>query len=320
MSKIVSVTRILNEDDIVECFVRHNSCHVDHMLLLDDGSTDRTLAILRALKEEGLPLTIFSSPSVTFDEFGKNTWAYQAASQLFGAGWVVFIDADEFISTPGSVLLRALLPPGAQAIKVRLVNYGQTEGDDLAEIIVPKRLRWQNFVPTNVHKLMLRGGLPDIVIGGGNHCAYDVKGQLPAEESRDIAYAHYPRRNGWQILQKIAAGWLKVTASGHDVVNEGHSSHYRSPFATLRDKPEEILYSKTFFTEEFPLSEAVEAPLDYLGGNLKYYEHADPAAKSVRIFLNAVEALAMQHGRLLDELPDAKNLVQNWNNSRRFLF
>jgi hypothetical protein len=37
----VSVTRVLNEDDVVEAFVRHSCAHVDHMLLADGrGGSD----------------------------------------------------------------------------------------------------------------------------------------------------------------------------------------------------------------------------------------------------------------------------------------
>lgn len=290
------------------------------MLLLDDGSTDRTLPILRALKEEGFPLTVFSSPSVSFDEVGKNTWAYHAASQLFRADWVVFIDADEFISIENQFFLRDALQSSDQALTVALKNYGQTERDDLAEIVIPIRLRWQNISPTNVYKLILKAGLPDIVVGAGNHCAFDRSSQLSARASEMIWLAHYPRRNGWQILQKIVAGWLKAIAAGQQVIEAGHSSHYRSPFETLRDRPEEILYNAKFFTEEFSLSDAVEAPLEYLGGELRYYQHTDPASKAAHIFLNLLEALASRHGKLLDELPDARSLVSQWNNRRDFLF
>jgi hypothetical protein len=61
LAKIVSVTRILNEDDIVEAFVRHNAVHADHMLFLDDSSIDRTLEILQTLQVEGFPLTVFQN-------------------------------------------------------------------------------------------------------------------------------------------------------------------------------------------------------------------------------------------------------------------
>ena len=51
--KAVSVTRILNEDDIVEAFVRHNIGHLSHMIFIDNGSTDRTLLILKHLQANG---------------------------------------------------------------------------------------------------------------------------------------------------------------------------------------------------------------------------------------------------------------------------
>ena len=100
MTKIVSFTRVLNEDDIIEAFVRHHAAHVDEMLFLDNGSTDRTAEILKALQEEGFPLKLFRNYAVSFDEIAINSWGYQIASQVLGADWVVFLDADEFIATP----------------------------------------------------------------------------------------------------------------------------------------------------------------------------------------------------------------------------
>lgn len=71
--RLVSVTRILNEDDIVEAFVRHNSVGLDHMIFLDNGSSDRTLDILRALQREGVPLSVFQAISAEFDEADAST-------------------------------------------------------------------------------------------------------------------------------------------------------------------------------------------------------------------------------------------------------
>jgi hypothetical protein len=56
---LVGITRVLNEDDIVEAFVRHHATMVDHHVFVDNGSTDETIAILRALKDEGLNISVF---------------------------------------------------------------------------------------------------------------------------------------------------------------------------------------------------------------------------------------------------------------------
>jgi hypothetical protein len=318
MSKIVSVTRILNEDDIAEAFIRHHGAHVDHMLFLDNGSTDRTLDILRAMQAEGFPLSVCQSHAVSFDEIGANSWAYQVASQLLGATWVVFLDADEFISTPNSVPLQTLLPAESPGFTVKLVNYVQTEADDASEPVVPWRQRWRQAGDTGVEKLALRGGLPNIVIEAGNHGAFASGQRLTLASLPQITLAHYPRRSGWQVLQKIAAGRLKTLAAGH--AGAAHSQHYLSPFETLRDKPWEVLRDETFFTREAELGEAVEAPLAYLGGPLSYWEPSDPAMKAAAAFLHFTERLAAQHGRLVDESPQARALVEGWNAKRDFLF
>jgi glycosyltransferase involved in cell wall biosynthesis len=66
--RLITVTRVRNEDDIVEAFVRHHAVLVDHMILLDDGSTDRTPDILAALTAEGLPISVYRGQSATFVE------------------------------------------------------------------------------------------------------------------------------------------------------------------------------------------------------------------------------------------------------------
>ncbi|MDD2704084.1 MAG: glycosyltransferase family 2 protein [Acidocella sp.] len=318
MSKIVSVTRILNEDDIVEAFIRHHAAHVDHMLFLDNGSSDRTLEILREMQAEGFPLKVSQNPSVSFDEIGANTWSYQVASQILGADWVVFLDADEFIATPNSAPLVTLLPPDAPAITAKLVNYGQTREDNTDEPVVPWRMRWRDTAETHVEKLMLRGGLPNIVVEAGNHGAYSGGKKLAATLHPDITLAHYPRRNGWQIVQKMIAGRLKALAGGR--AGAAHAQHYLSPFETLRDKPWEVLLNEDFFAREFERSQAVEEPLAYLGGPLSYWQPSDPAMKAASTFLHFAERLAVQHGRLIDEAPQARTLVDGWNAKRIFLF
>jgi len=99
-----------------------------------------------------------------------------------------------------------------------------------------------------------------------------------------------------------------------------HSRHYLSPFETLRDKPWEVLLDEDFFAREFERSQAVEAPLAYLGGPLSYWQPSDPPMKAAATFLRFAERLAAQHGRLIDEAPQARTLVDAWNAKRDFLF
>ena len=82
---LIGISRVLNEDDIVEAFIRHHATMVDHHLILDNGSTDKTVDILKALKDEGLKITVFQNRSVYFNEVGYNTELFKHARNGLGA-------------------------------------------------------------------------------------------------------------------------------------------------------------------------------------------------------------------------------------------
>jgi glycosyltransferase involved in cell wall biosynthesis len=311
---VCSVTRILNEEDIVEAFVRHNAVHVSKMLFLDNGSCDGTLDILRALQAEGFAITVFQTVAAGFDEVAVNTWLYGLASQLYRADWVIFLDTDEFIDT--EILADTLTGDG---ILVEHIRYVQSAREDSAELIVPVRQRWRVPGHTGVFKMFLRGGL-DVVIEAGNHGAVQNGQALALKVTPGVRLAHYSRRDGWQNLQKIATGWLKVLAAGAAVIGENRSAHYRSPFETLREKPHELLGNKLYLDREMPEEEMEEHPLTYHGGPLRYTKSVDPALRAFRLGLNYAEQLATQHGRLLDGSPEARRLTEGFYGERKFLF
>jgi glycosyltransferase involved in cell wall biosynthesis len=322
--KLVSVTRILNEDDIVEAFVRHNARSVGHMVFLDNGSTDSTLPILRALKEEGIALSVFQSVAATFEEVPFNTWLYRLADQLHHADWVIFLDADEFVATESDSHLAAILAartPHDQAVTLALRHYFDVAEDDQSEPIVPVRMRWRMRAPTGVVKLIVRGGLQTrLTVDAGNHGGFLDGRMLAAPLEPAATLAHFPRRSGIQNLQKIAIGWLKVLAAGEAARAEGWSSHYRSPFETVRDKPHELIGNPLYLTPGVDRSIAEDAPLDYRGGALRYTTRGDPAMKAIEVGMRYAEQLARQHGRLLDQFPEARHSHAATAAERKFLF
>ncbi|MBF0561870.1 MAG: glycosyltransferase family 2 protein, partial [Alphaproteobacteria bacterium] len=95
--KIVAVSRSLNEEDIVEAFIRHHASFVDHHVILDGGSVDNTVEIITNLKNEGLNITLFSNDSPINNEHGWLTFLYKWAIEQNHADWVLFLDIDEFI-------------------------------------------------------------------------------------------------------------------------------------------------------------------------------------------------------------------------------
>ena len=57
--KICSISRIKNEEDIIETFIRYHLNFIDEMIIFEDNSSDDTYEILSKLKKENLPIHVF---------------------------------------------------------------------------------------------------------------------------------------------------------------------------------------------------------------------------------------------------------------------
>lgn len=66
--RLLGAAHVRNEADIVEAFVRHNLALLDGIAIVDHASVDATPDILRALKDEGLPIFLARDDSPAFDQ------------------------------------------------------------------------------------------------------------------------------------------------------------------------------------------------------------------------------------------------------------
>jgi hypothetical protein len=304
--RIVAVTRILNEDDIVEAFVRHHAVMVDHHLFLDNGSTDRTLDILRSLQAEGLKLTVLQNAVPFYTEVAYNTNLFKQARGMFSADWVFFLDADEFIDArhaPNGLRWQlAALNGDVNCLSVPLNNYMDLPDGDSAELNVTLRMRSREVTPpTPTMKMFVAGSLADMnaVIEAGQHDV-TLNGQsvIPFD-GHGLTLAHYFRRSGWQAISKAVLGRLKVIAAGAAECEKRRSSHYTTMYETMRDEPEKLL-NPGFMSAGYGWLDLVDDPLSYLGGPLLYTQREDPKLKAVRSLIAYAEQLAAQHGLLID--------------------
>jgi hypothetical protein len=316
--KLVAVTRILNEDDIVEAFVRHHQGTVDHHVFLDNGSTDRSVEILRSLHREGVPLTLLQVRSASFTEAQHLTTLYRYAAIAQQADWVLPLDADEFLDGRAAITdLRATLeaaPAATLAMRVPLILYLSAAEDDAAELIVPKRLTRRAVDSQNVSKIIVRGGAaaPRIEIDPGSH-GLKLDGQPCAIQAQDaFRLAHYPRRSAWQHIAKFLIGRLKAVAAGRAVLDANHADHYAPLFATMKERPHDLFYNRDFIEAINPGVQTVIDPIQYSGTALRYTERSDDRMKAVSVLAAYAEELAIQHARLIDENSAVRALVHGW--------
>lgn len=323
-TRVVAITRVLNEADIIESFIRHNRSFVDHHILLDNGSSDGTVEILNGLKEEGFPITVFKNISVTFNESDFLTSMYKKAYEEYGADWVLCLDADEFVDDRKSAggltkLLRE--KTHVDIITVQLINYIATSSDNRDEIVVPKRII-RRRAETGVFKVFINAKSlgSDICITHGSHAVFSGGKKIVNTTEKNIVLAHYPERSPFQAIAKFVRGWSKVLSTSELEIKKGTAKHYKPLYEYLLNDPEKILRNKKFMTFKDEHIVVGEDPIDYRGGDLKYTTKNDEEMRCIRCILGFYDSLAAQHRAILDNIPEARAFVRKFEGEVDKLF
>jgi glycosyltransferase involved in cell wall biosynthesis len=315
--RIVAITRVLNEADIIEAFIRHTSAFVAHHIIMDNGSSDDTINILASLKNEGLPITVYQSKSVSYNESDTLTRLYQEARKNHAPDWVLCIDSDEFLDdrqvNGGFHQFLAGIADPIDYIKIPMVFYAATSDDNQNEENVALRIT-KRLEPTEAYKIIIRGsfGDRDVCIAHGSHWA-TIGDQAPNTmvEPR-LRLAHYAERSSYQYIVKFLRGWSKVLATGQAEISNGTAYHYSTPYEMLRDKPESLLLNQHFMTFKNEHLSLTVDPIEYRGAPLRYTAKNDEAMRAVRCMMGFVDELAKQHGRILDHFAEARLAVRIW--------
>ena len=95
--KIFSITSVRDEEDIIESFVRYTLNFVDGMVINENCSSDRTLYILKKLKEEGLNIDIIEDKESHFTQAKKLTELTDYTMKKYAPDLLLSLDCDEFL-------------------------------------------------------------------------------------------------------------------------------------------------------------------------------------------------------------------------------
>jgi hypothetical protein len=128
--KVVAVLLVRDEQDIVATTIRyHRARGVDEVLVVDNGSTDRTVAILERMHRRDPAVRWTSEPGEYRQAEIVTGMAREAVAR--GADWVLPVDADEFwwsAEPLRDVLERHGRDAGLGALHCEVVNFAQERG------------------------------------------------------------------------------------------------------------------------------------------------------------------------------------------------
>ena len=216
--KIIAISMVKNEMDIIESFVRHTLSFADELLICDHQSTDATRDILEKLRAEGLPLDIRTEYRAAHVQAEVMSNFLREAAEERGADLIVPLDADEFLlpKTPGDVRasLEALSPEGVYSVNWQFyVPVGGTE----AEFLLTRPLR---RVPgeDECFKCIVGGAAvrrERLCLVEGSHSAYkrdDPHHWSVPMERFDGTLAHFYWRSEEQFRAKAVVAWMNIAA------------------------------------------------------------------------------------------------------------
>ena len=239
MPRVISITMVKNEQDIIEPFVYHNKQFVDSMIIIDNGSTDETRNILRSLMREVPGIVLADISGLAFVQQERITRLLHYCQTAYFADFIVFLDADEFIrakSRDAFVQSLSVIPKGGYGL-VPWRTFVLTP-DSIATAMqdAPNTFRYRRTEEAPVYfKAILRAdGEPctDLIVAQGSHSLSSRDGKaLLHKHLNGVELAHFPVRNPAQLTAKSIIGWMAMLARNRNW--DGASYQWRDNFESL---------------------------------------------------------------------------------------
>ena len=220
MPRIVGLSMVKNEQDIIEPFVRHNLQFVDFLVILDNNSVDGTREILSLLMKENDKVIVTDVASSAYAQSERMTLLMHSCQASLYADYFVFLDADEFIDCKSREYFEnciSKIPSGGYG-KVPWKSYVLVPTDGASENIDPPRsMSWRRRDEGEQwYKAVVRlDGLywHDLVVSQGNHSISSSDGRhVPSTVINDCFLNHYPLRSLNQFTAKCVVGWMAYLA------------------------------------------------------------------------------------------------------------
>lgn len=224
--RVAVVSMVKDEADIIELFARACLQWADHLYVVDNGSSDATEQILCALQDEGLPLTLWRYPSIDYQQSIITTAALRRVALTQGFGWVIPLDADEFLQEPADRPLRSILPhvPQGHVLALPWRTYVPLTQDWLdEEAPLTQCFGVRAFEPRSYHKVCVPVALARSgTLSMGNHEFMLQSGAQAPMVASPVTLAHVPVRSAAQLMVKSLVGSHKYSIKSNRRSGEGY--------------------------------------------------------------------------------------------------
>ena len=147
MLKIIAYLIVYNEADIIEEVVLHHINQGIQMVIIDNGSADNTLEILKRLKNENKILDYEVHPTKTYEWRSLINYGFDLTVK-HNPNWIIHLDASTILESYDSQNLlladqiREANDSGHNVINLKVYDFYPTEKDNPSEPRVVNRLKY----------------------------------------------------------------------------------------------------------------------------------------------------------------------------------
>lgn len=218
MNKIVAITMVKNEEDIIESFIRYTLTYADVILVVNHNSDDSTGEILEKLQQEGLPIYVelFTDPRHLQAEI--MTKLMYLALEQYDADIIIPLDADEFLLPfDKKMSVRKFLQRMSNEYVMtlpwyihRLKNINNVSNEFILNLPAIRTSNPHKMLKIMVGKVFLQRN-KNMSLRQGNHSLQDDGNSskvIDTIRSEYLYLAHFNIRSEEQYLSKIIVGAL----------------------------------------------------------------------------------------------------------------
>lgn len=236
---VIGISLAKNNADIIKASIEHMLTQVDHVVVLDNSSTDGAREILA-----GLPITVIDDPDPAYYQ-SKKTTALAKVARNMGAEWVVPFDSDEIWYSPFGTIKEVLegLAPQWLVATADLYDHVTSTIDDPEEENPIKRIGWRRSYKGALQKVACRWR-DDLVIEQGNHSAH-YDGRATHQQGL-LVVRHYPYRSTDQFVRKVRDGVAAYGATNLPASSGAHWKDYGRILDSMGEAGIEEIYHTWF--------------------------------------------------------------------------
>jgi len=301
------ITKVKNEADIIEAFIRYHIHIFDKIVVLDNGSLDGTYEILKLLAEEGLNIEIVNEAAGEFDSFRlANKYAKKYVTET-NADFLVFMDADEFLISEDGINPREILEKLTKD-KIYYIHWKTYLYQECGEFnyFLPELFEYyRDETHESFTKIIVPGELfkkQRIVVLEGNH-EFSSLQQIPVMFTDLLKFAHYPLRSLWQHQKQMVLNAIGIMETPNYLKDA--SLHWKQMYQEMDGMVN--LYEKSLkyaFYDGEKIYKGSIGDIFNIKNDMKYFENQISDFIKILMMNSEIQALKIKAGILKNKMTE----------------